>query len=77
MPRKKEDFSNNIAKVVNDFSLDEIMEDGFGRYSKEIIQERALPDVRDGLNLIKKVLRLLVILWVTFIHMVIHQYMMR
>ena len=54
MPRKKDDFSNNIAKVVNDFSLDEIMEDGFGRYSKEIIQERALPDVRDGLKPVQR-----------------------
>ena len=50
MARKKDDFINNIAREINDYSLDEIMEEGFGRYSKEIIQERALPDVRDGLK---------------------------
>ena len=54
MARKKDDFVNTIGKVVNDYSLDEIMEDGFGRYSKEIIQERALPDVRDGLKPVQR-----------------------
>ena len=54
MARKKDDFTNSVAKVVNDYSLDEIMEDGFGRYSKEIIQERALPDVRDGLKPVQR-----------------------
>ena len=31
-------------------SLEDIMGDRFGRYSKYIIQDRALPDVRDGLK---------------------------
>ena len=39
MARKKDDFVNNIAKEINEYSLDEIMEEGFGRYSKEIIQD--------------------------------------
>ena len=30
------------------------METGFGRYAKEIIQERALPDVRDGLKPVQR-----------------------
>ena len=30
--------------------LEDIFGDRFGRYSKYIIQERALPDVRDGLK---------------------------
>lgn len=54
MARKKDDFVNTIGKEVNDCSLDVIMEDGFGRYSKEIIQERALPDVRDGLKPVQR-----------------------
>lgn len=54
MARKKDDFVNNIAKEINEYSLDEIMEEGFGRYSKEIIQERALPDVRDGLKPVQR-----------------------
>ena len=31
-------------------SLEDIMADRFARYSKYIIQERALPDARDGLK---------------------------
>ena len=35
-------------------SLDEIMGDRFGKYSKYIIQDRALPDVRDGLKPVQR-----------------------
>ncbi len=35
-------------------SLDEIMSDRFGKYSKYIIQDRALPDVRDGLKPVQR-----------------------
>lgn len=35
-------------------SLDDIMGDRFGRYSKYIIQDRALPDVRDGLKPVQR-----------------------
>ena len=48
MAKKKEE--KTIVEKIFDYSLEEIMETGFGRYSKEIIQERALPDVRDGLK---------------------------
>lgn len=34
--------------------LEEIMGDRFGRYSKYIIQERALPDARDGLKPVQR-----------------------
>ena len=37
-----------------DLCLDEIMSDRFGRYSKYIIQERALPDARDGLKPVQR-----------------------
>lgn len=40
---------NNIS-----WSLDDIMSDRFGRYSKYIIQERALPDARDGLKPVQR-----------------------
>lgn len=36
------------------WELDEIMSDRFGRYSKYIIQERALPDARDGLKPVQR-----------------------
>lgn len=35
-------------------SLDDIMGDRFGKYSKYIIQDRALPDVRDGLKPVQR-----------------------
>ena len=34
--------------------LEEIMGERFGRYSKYIIQDRALPDVRDGLKPVQR-----------------------
>ena len=34
--------------------LESLMQDRFGRYSKYIIQERALPDVRDGLKPVQR-----------------------
>jgi len=46
--------SNNILEKIFDFSLEEIMGDRFGKYSKEIIQDRALPDVRDGLKPVQR-----------------------
>ncbi|MEI3146778.1 MAG: DNA gyrase subunit A [Merdibacter sp.] len=36
--------------------LEEIMGDRFGRYSKYIIQDRALPDARDGLKPVQRIL---------------------
>ncbi|MEC3941211.1 DNA topoisomerase IV subunit A [Enterococcus mundtii] len=35
-------------------TLEEVMGDRFGRYSKYIIQERALPDIRDGLKPVQR-----------------------
>ena len=34
--------------------LEDIMGQGFGRYAKYIIQERALPDARDGLKPVQR-----------------------
>ncbi|WP_353990342.1 DNA topoisomerase IV subunit A [Pediococcus argentinicus] len=39
---------------IQDLTLEDIMGDRFGRYSKYIIQERALPDVRDGLKPVQR-----------------------
>ena len=38
----------DIIKKIYDYSLEDIMGQRFGRYSKYIIQDRASPDVRDG-----------------------------
>ena len=40
----------DIVQKIYDYSLEEIMGERFGRYSKYIIQDRAIPDVRDGLK---------------------------
>ena len=40
-------------KILN-MTLENIMSDRFGRYSKFIIQERALPDARDGLKPVQR-----------------------
>jgi topoisomerase IV subunit A len=39
---------------VLDLPLEDVLGDRFGRYSKYIIQERALPDVRDGLKPVQR-----------------------
>jgi topoisomerase-4 subunit A len=49
--------TKNIIKTTEkiiDYSLEEIMGERFGKYSKYIIQDRALPDVRDGLKPVQR-----------------------
>lgn len=41
-------------KQIQELTLEEVMGDRFGRYSKYIIQERALPDIRDGLKPVQR-----------------------
>ena len=43
-----------LVKRIYDYSLEEIMGESFGRYSKYIIQDRAIPDVRDGLKPVQR-----------------------
>lgn len=43
-----------VIKKIYDYSLEEIMGDRFGKYSKYIIQDRAIPDVRDGLKPVQR-----------------------
>ena len=51
MAKEKE---TTIIEKINDFALEEIMGERFGRYAKYIIQDRALPDVRDGLKPVQR-----------------------
>ncbi len=49
--------SKKIANFVENYiveNFENIMGDRFGRYSKYIIQDRALPDVRDGLKPVQR-----------------------
>ena len=51
MTKKKEE---TIVEKIYDYTLEEIMGDRFGRYAKSIIQDRAIPDVRDGLKPVQR-----------------------
>lgn len=42
------------TEKFQDLPLEEVMGDRFGRYSKYIIQDRALPDARDGLKPVQR-----------------------
>ena len=47
------DTKSALERIYN-YSLEEIMGLSFGRYSKYIIQDRAIPDVRDGLKPVQR-----------------------
>ena len=59
MAKKKEE--KTIVEKIYDYTLEDIMGDRFGRYAKSIIQDRALPDVRDGLKPVQR--RILYTMW--------------
>jgi len=44
----------NLIDRINNYTLEEIMGSRFERYAKSIIQDRALPDVRDGLKPVQR-----------------------
>ena len=44
----------DVIKKIEDYSLEEIMSLRFAAYAKEIIQDRAIPDVRDGLKPVQR-----------------------
>ncbi len=45
---------DNIIQRIHDYALEDIMGDSFAKYAKTIIQDRALPDVRDGLKPVQR-----------------------
>ena len=44
----------SLKERIREMSLEQVMGERFGRYSKYIIQERALPDIRDGLKPVQR-----------------------
>ena len=50
----KKEKAVEIIEKIYDYTLEEIMGERFGRYSKYIIQDRAIPDVRDGLKPVQR-----------------------
>ena len=53
MAKKKTETQEVIEKIY-DYTLEDIMGERFGSYSKYIIQERAIPDARDGLKPVQR-----------------------
>ena len=53
MAKKKDETVELLGKIY-DYTLEEIMGDRFGQYAKDIIQNRAIPDVRDGLKPVQR-----------------------
>ncbi len=53
MARKKTETQEVIEKIF-DYTLEDIMGERFGSYSKYIIQDRAIPDARDGLKPVQR-----------------------
>lgn len=58
MASRKKNIIEELDKFANETfqtaKLEDIVGDRFGRYSKAIIQERAIPDVRDGLKPVQR-----------------------
>ena len=49
-----DEFVENTDTSMISGQFEDIISERFGAYSKYIIQDRALPDIRDGLNLFKE-----------------------
>ena len=52
--KKKDIETTELLGRIYDYTLEEIMEKRFGEYAKDIIQNRAIPDVRDGLKPVQR-----------------------
>ena len=53
MAKKKEETIEVLGRIY-DYTLEDIMGERFGEYAKDIIQNRAIPDVRDGLKPVQR-----------------------
>ena len=57
MAKKKveiESTSIRQEEFIQESTIEDVMSEGFGRYSKYVLQERAVPDVRDGLKPVQR-----------------------
>ena len=50
----KDQLDEFITSTILSQTLEDIVGERFGRYSKYIIQDRAIPDVRDGLKPVQR-----------------------
>ena len=55
MAKKKEIIQEiESQEIIIENNIEDILSTGFGRYSKYVLQERAVPDVRDGLKPVQR-----------------------
>ena len=54
MARKKQIEEENIVENISIEPLEDVMSDRYAIYAKEVIQDRAIPDVRDGLKPVQR-----------------------
>ncbi|MFA7449481.1 MAG: DNA gyrase subunit A, partial [Bacilli bacterium] len=54
MAKKKKVIKEVINETIIDLPMDEVMGDRFGIYAKYVIQNRAIPDARDGLKPVQR-----------------------
>ena len=54
MPKTKKTDTEKVIEKIFDYTLEDIMGERFGSYSKYIIQDRAIPDARDGLKPVQR-----------------------
>ncbi|MGI6644277.1 MAG: DNA topoisomerase IV subunit A [Bacilli bacterium] len=52
--QKKSENTEPFVENIIDFPMEEIMGERFGIYAKEVIQNRAIPDARDGLKPVQR-----------------------
>ena len=44
----------SLSEIIQNLKLEDVIGERFGRYSKYVIQDRAIPDVRDGLKPVQR-----------------------
>lgn len=44
----------SLSEIIQNLKLEDVLGERFGRYSKYVIQDRAIPDVRDGLKPVQR-----------------------
>ena len=54
MARKKKDEKPIIKEKIIDFEFKDVMEDSYISYALEVLTQRALPDIRDGLKPVQR-----------------------
>ena len=54
MAKKKEEVIEEIIEKISVEPLEDVMGDRYATYAKYVIQDRAIPDVRDGLKPVQR-----------------------